>query len=252
MPSSSNGESLLFKTRIIGKSHWVVSLHLGRSLAALPSVLPNACVSDAGQTIFVKIEVSFWQFLGCSADAFFLAGTCVRAIPTKDPGLCEKKSSVGAETHQKIANLTCFSDSSERVEELRTPSRRLTVEVPLLVGSDTTVFIILLPLTFWLPPIFAVACGCVSFGRYHYPLQQMEGGVPLPPGIPGLGGSTDPLEAVLGPFPCARLRNLPYDVSLEDILGLFQGLVVIDVVIGGGEAFVIFANPMDYQMGLQR
>mmetsp|Transcript_23453 Transcript_23453/g.65101 ORF Transcript_23453/g.65101 Transcript_23453/m.65101 type:complete len:304 (+) Transcript_23453:199-1110(+) len=78
-------------------------------------------------------------------------------------------------------------------------------------------------------------------------------GVPLPPGIPGLGGSTDPLEAVLGPFPCARLRNLPFDATLEDILILFQGLVVIDVVlIGQGEAFVIFANPMDYQMALQR
>jgi len=78
-------------------------------------------------------------------------------------------------------------------------------------------------------------------------------GVPLPPGIPGLGGSTDPLEAVLGPFPCSRLRNLPFDATLEDILILFQGLVVIDVVlIGQGEAFVIFANPMDYQMALQR
>lgn len=78
-------------------------------------------------------------------------------------------------------------------------------------------------------------------------------GVPLPPGIPGLGASTDPLEAVLGPFPCARLRNLPFDATLEDILILFQGLVVIDVVlIGQGEAFVIFANPMDYQMALQR
>jgi heterogeneous nuclear ribonucleoprotein F/H len=40
---------------------------------------------------------------------------------------------------------------------------------------------------------------------------------------------------------------------LEDILILFQGLVVIDVVlVGQGEAFVIFANPMDYQMALQR
>lgn len=78
-------------------------------------------------------------------------------------------------------------------------------------------------------------------------------GVPLPPGIPGLGGSTDPLEAVLGPFPCVRLRNLPYDATLEDILILFQGLVVIDVVlVGQGEAFVIFANPMDFQMALQR
>lgn len=55
------------------------------------------------------------------------------------------------------------------------------------------------------------------------------------------------------PFPCARLRRLPFDATLEDILILFQGLVVIDVVlVGQGEAFVIFANPMDYQMALQR
>ena len=92
----------------------------------------------------------------------------------------------------------------------------------------------------------------LALNRYQYPLQHMEG-VPLPPGIPGLGGSTDPLEAVLGPFPCARLQNLPYDVTMEDILLLFQGLVVIDVVlVGHGEAYVIFANPMDFQMGLQR
>ncbi|GKY95560.1 hypothetical protein MPSEU_000517500 [Mayamaea pseudoterrestris] len=78
-------------------------------------------------------------------------------------------------------------------------------------------------------------------------------GVPLPPGIPGYGGSTDPLEAILGPFPCARLRNLFFDASVEDILHLFQGLLVIDVLlIGHGEAFVIFANPMDFQMALQR
>lgn len=83
-------------------------------------------------------------------------------------------------------------------------------------------------------------------------MQHMDG-IPLPPGIPGLGGSTDPLEAVLGPFPCSRLRNLPYDVTLEDILVLFQGLIVIDVILaGGGEAFVLFANPMDFQMALQR
>ena len=78
-------------------------------------------------------------------------------------------------------------------------------------------------------------------------------GVPLPPGIPGLGGSTDPLEAVLGPFPCVRLQNLPYDASLEDILVFFQGLVIIDVVVvGQGEAFALFSNPMDFQMALQR
>jgi hypothetical protein len=78
-------------------------------------------------------------------------------------------------------------------------------------------------------------------------------GVSLPPGIPGLGGSTDPLESVLGQFPCVKLDGLPFDVSLEDVLGLFQGLVVLDVlIVGQGVAFVLFANLMDHQMGLQR
>ncbi|KAL7518795.1 hypothetical protein ACHAWX_003600 [Stephanocyclus meneghinianus] len=75
-------------------------------------------------------------------------------------------------------------------------------------------------------------------------------------GIPGLGPSMDPLEALLGPFPCARVRGLPFEATLEDVLVFFQGLVVIDVVLvshaDSGEAFVVFANPMDFQMGLQR
>jgi hypothetical protein len=76
---------------------------------------------------------------------------------------------------------------------------------------------------------------------------------PLPPGLPGLGGSTDPLESALGPFPCAKLGNLPSDASVEDILVLFQGLVVIDVLqVGAGDAFVVFANSMDFQMAVQR
>merc|ERR1719491_1550321 len=69
----------------------------------------------------------------------------------------------------------------------------------------------------------------------------------------------DPMEQVLGPFPCARLRGLPIESSVEDVLVFFQGLVVLDVVLvhdsyshGQGEAFVVFANPMDFQMALQR
>jgi len=78
-------------------------------------------------------------------------------------------------------------------------------------------------------------------------------GVPLPPGIPGLGGSADPLEAILGTFPCVRLKNLPFDATLEDILVLFQGLIALDVLtVGQGEAFVLISNPMDFQMALQR
>jgi hypothetical protein len=88
---------------------------------------------------------------------------------------------------------------------------------------------------------------------YQYTPPLHMDGVPLPPGIPGLGGSTDPLEAVLGTFPCVRIRNLPYDAAIEDILLLLQGLVVIDVLlVDRGTAFVIFANPMDFQMALQR
>ena len=74
-----------------------------------------------------------------------------------------------------------------------------------------------------------------------------------------LAGTLDPLEALLGPFPCARLRGLPFDATLEDVCLLFQGLVILDVLVvtesyghGTGEAFVVFANPMDLSMALQR
>lgn len=72
-------------------------------------------------------------------------------------------------------------------------------------------------------------------------------------------GPMDPLETLLGPFPGVRVRGLPYDAILEDILLLFQGLVILDIVVvgnaygqGAAEAFVVFQNPMDYQMALQR
>ena len=73
--------------------------------------------------------------------------------------------------------------------------------------------------------------------------------------------NADPLETVLGVFPCVRIRGLPFDASLEDVLVLLRGLVVLDVVVvphsyhqhgTGGEAFVVFGNPMDFQMALQR
>lgn len=90
--------------------------------------------------------------------------------------------------------------------------------------------------------------GCLLFRYPSYP-GGMDG---IPLGI-GVGGSMDPLEAILGPFPCVRLRNLPLEATLEDVLVFFQGLVVLDVILqGNGEAFVVFANPMDFQMALQR
>eukprot|EP00957_Ditylum_brightwellii_P030604 2319217-Ditylum_brightwellii.AAC.1 len=82
-------------------------------------------------------------------------------------------------------------------------------------------------------------------------------GTPL---IPTMLPSIDPLEVVLGPFPCARLRGLPFEASIEDVVVFFQGLVILDAVVvpsgnsdgmGSGEAFVVFANHMDFQMALQ-
>ena len=94
--------------------------------------------------------------------------------------------------------------------------------------------------------------------RRRHPRYHLSGvdGSQLMPG--GLSASMDPLEALLGSFPCARVRGIPYEATLEDVLVFFQGLVVIDVVLVShpeeelGEAFVVFANPMDFQMGLQR
>lgn len=109
-----------------------------------------------------------------------------------------------------------------------------------------------------------------SHGPSGMMLQQPMHSYPMPHGVMDLtlgmpalllGASMDPLEAVLGPFPCVCLRGLPFEASLEDVLCFFQGLVVLDVVVtgsvpidghAGGEAFVVFANPMDFQMALQR
>mmetsp|Transcript_40291 Transcript_40291/g.45849 ORF Transcript_40291/g.45849 Transcript_40291/m.45849 type:complete len:315 (-) Transcript_40291:307-1251(-) len=68
----------------------------------------------------------------------------------------------------------------------------------------------------------------------------------------GTNSSNSP-EILLGPFPCLKVSNLPPDVSFEDLLILFQGYVVIDIFLClGSEAFVLFANPMDFQMAMQR
>jgi len=70
--------------------------------------------------------------------------------------------------------------------------------------------------------------------------------------------SMDPLENILGPFPVVKLRGLPFEAALEDVLVFFQGLLILDVILGSyngrgtGEAFVVFGNPVDFQMALQR
>ena len=51
----------------------------------------------------------------------------------------------------------------------------------------------------------------------------------MPGGLSSL--SMDPLESLLGSFPCARVRGIPYEATPEDVLVFFRGLVVIDVVL---------------------
>ena len=43
--------------------------------------------------------------------------------------------------------------------------------------------------------------------------------------------SMDPLELLLGSFPCARIWGIPYEVTPEDILVFFRGLVIIDIAL---------------------
>lgn len=79
-----------------------------------------------------------------------------------------------------------------------------------------------------------------------------------PLGLSLAPNSMDPLESILGPFPVAKLRGMPFEAALEDVLVFFQGLLILDVILGSnngrgtGEAFVVFGNPIDFQMALQR
>ena len=95
------------------------------------------------------------------------------------------------------------------------------------------------------------------------PTQLMQPGM-IPLLVPN-SNPVDPLENVLGVFPCVKLNGLPKAVTIDDILLFFSGLVLIDVVLpfvtdhenennnnNMNEAFVLFSNPMDFQMGLQR
>ncbi|XP_038721170.1 heterogeneous nuclear ribonucleoprotein H-like isoform X1 [Tripterygium wilfordii] len=69
----------------------------------------------------------------------------------------------------------------------------------------------------------------------------------------GFGGGFQP-----PPLPVVRLRGLPFDCTDIDIFKFFAGLDIVDVLLVNkngrftGEAFVLFAVPMQVELALQR
>ncbi|CAI9110491.1 OLC1v1010534C3 [Oldenlandia corymbosa var. corymbosa] len=74
-----------------------------------------------------------------------------------------------------------------------------------------------------------------------------------PSGFQPYGFSSGPVM-----FPVVRLRGLPFDCSDIDVFKFFAGLDIVDVFLvskGGrfsGEAFVVFASPVQAEYALQR
>mmetsp|Transcript_9723 Transcript_9723/g.36491 ORF Transcript_9723/g.36491 Transcript_9723/m.36491 type:complete len:363 (-) Transcript_9723:357-1445(-) len=81
-----------------------------------------------------------------------------------------------------------------------------------------------------------------------------------PPPPPQLAQGNS-LDAILGPFPCVRMRGIPYEATMQDIVTFFRrdnrDGGIVDVVLpthpsgkASGEAFVLFANRADTERAL--
>ncbi|GAB5035286.1 heterogeneous nuclear [Nannochloropsis oceanica] len=67
------------------------------------------------------------------------------------------------------------------------------------------------------------------------------------------GNGQEMLEDFLGPFPVVRLRGLPFEAQVRDVILFFQGIGVLDVVMmNKGECMVLFRSVMDMQLALGR
>ncbi|KAF8101408.1 hypothetical protein N665_0205s0004 [Sinapis alba] len=74
----------------------------------------------------------------------------------------------------------------------------------------------------------------------------------------GTGATSFPPYGFVGAFPAVRLRGLPFNCADIDIFKFFAGLDIVDVLLVSkngkfsGEAFVVFAGPMQVEIALQR
>eukprot|EP01041_Mallomonas_annulata_P012439 gene12439-26172_t len=89
--------------------------------------------------------------------------------------------------------------------------------------------------------------------HHDYPLNEPQ----QPRGTYGQM-QTDPLEDVLGIFPCVKLRGLPFEATVGDILIFFQPISVLDIIFfvkdgkTTGEAVVLFSSVSQCESALQR
>ena len=118
------------------------------------------------------------------------------------------------------------------------------------------------------PMAFAVGGGLDYMGNYYgrgfLPNGMMDPAAAAAAGM--LGGNG--LDWMLGQFPCVRMRGIPYEAKMADVLAFFregaesQGLAppaIVDVVMpispdgrATGDACVLFSNIMDTQAALGR
>lgn len=70
--------------------------------------------------------------------------------------------------------------------------------------------------------------------------------------------SVDQVDYAIGELPCVKLRGLPFDVTVEEILVFFRGLRLLDVILctrydgkPSGEAMVLFPTEEAVQQALQ-
>lgn len=89
----------------------------------------------------------------------------------------------------------------------------------------------------------------------YFAVSSSTGGFP-PYSYGGGGGSSSNIQAP--PFPVVRLRGLPFNCTDIDVFKFFAGLDIVDVLLVNkngrfsGEAFVLFAGPIQVEFALQR
>jgi len=111
----------------------------------------------------------------------------------------------------------------------------------------------------------------------QYPQQQPPPQQPvphqMPPAQPGYeqqpgvaygappmrpAGPPDPLDDILGPLPAVKLRGLPFEATVGDVMVFFEGVALLDIVFvlkgdrPAGEAIVVLPSSAELQMALQR